>query len=300
MNTEINGILPALVTTFHDDGTLNTAALEALLERLYSCGAHGVYACGQTGEGLLAPAEIRRQVCEVAVRNSPKGARVVVHVGAANTSEAVALAVHAARSGAAAVSSLPPAGSFSFAEVRAYYRDLAAAVDAPVLVYYFPEAGPSIRTLEQILELCSIPGVAGLKFTDFDLYRLGEIRRGGHIVFNGRDEVLAAGLYMGANGGIGSFYNLVPRTFVEIHNAAAKGDWTAARRLQDQVNRLIRLTLDYPLLPALKRALTWSGIEAGPCLKPRLGLTAAQEEEFRKRLAAAGFSPEGFARGEAG
>ena len=42
-----------------------------------------------------------------------------------------------------------------------------------------------------------------LKFTDFDLYKLSQIKKRGHIVFNGHDEVLTAGLLMGADGGIG-------------------------------------------------------------------------------------------------
>lgn len=298
--TAIHGILPALVTPFDDAGQLGAAPLEKLLERSYTCGSNGVYVCGQTGEGLLMDTATRERVTEIAVRNSPRNAQVMIHVGAARVADAIRLARHAERAGATAVSSLPPAGPFGFDEIHNYYRDLAAAVDIPVLVYYFPEVAPSIRTLEQILSLCEIPGVSGLKFTDFDLYRLGEIRRAGHIVMNGRDEVLAAGLYMGANGGIGTFYNLIPRTFVEIQSAATRGDWPEARRLQDGVNRLIRLSLRYPVFPAVKWMLEWSGIEAGACLPPRLGLTREQKENLQSDLLAAGFTAEGFAQGVVG
>ncbi len=300
MSSNLEGILPAVVTPFDQAGTLQPAALEALLQRIYDCGADGVYACGQTGEGLLMAPAVRETVAEIAVRNSPKDALVVIHVGAASTADAVRLARHAVKVGAAAVSSLPPAGAYRFEEIQAYYRDIAAAAGIPVLVYYFPEVAPAVNTLEQILALCEIPGVAGLKFTDFDLYRLAEIRRASRVVFNGRDEVLAAGLLMGANGGIGTFYNLVPRTFADIRGAAARGDWAEARRLQDSVNRLIRLTLRYPMLPAVKRMLAWSGIAAGECLKPRLAMSGGQEESLHKDLMAAGFTPEMFARGTAG
>jgi N-acetylneuraminate lyase len=297
MTTLLHGILPALITPFHDDGALNISAMESLLQRVYGVGSHGVYVCGQTGEGLLTPARVREQACEVALQNAPAGAQTVIHVGSRTTAEAISLGRHAARAGATAISSLPPAGSFSFDEIHGYYKDLAAAVDVPLLVYFFPELSPAIRTLEQILALCEISGVVGLKFTDFDLYRLGEIRREGHLLFNGRDEVLAAGLYMGATGGIGTFYNLIPRTFVGIHAAALRGDWVSARQLQDTVNRLIRITLAYPPLPAVKRMLTWSGIAAGECLKPRAGLSDEQWRQLRTELLEAGFSAEGFARG---
>ncbi len=297
MVTDVHGILPALVTPFDEAGEVRTGALEALLERLYTHRADGVYVCGQTGEGLLMSPAAREKVAEIAVLNSPAPAQVVVHVGAACVADAMRLARHAEHVGAGAVSSLPPVGSFSFDEIHAYYRELASAAGLPVLVYYFPEVAPAIRTLDQILSLCEIPGVVGLKFTDFDLYRLGEIRRAGHVVMNGRDEVLAAGLYMGANGGIGTFYNLIPRTFAEIQSAAQAGDWKQARRLQDGVNRLIRLSLAYPVFPAVKWMLEWSGIEAGHCLKPRLALTAEQKEQLEHDLREDGFTPEGFAQG---
>jgi N-acetylneuraminate lyase len=297
MTSQLQGILPALVTPFHEDGSLNTPAYEKLLARVHDSGAHGVYVCGQTGEGLVTPAPVRQLACEVAVRNAPAGAHTMVHIGSAATAEAVGLARHAARAGATAISSLPPAGSLTFDEIHGYYQDLAAAADVPLLVYFFPEVSPAIKTLEQILALCEIPGVVGLKFTDFDLYRLAEIRRTGALVFNGRDEVLAAGLYMGANGGIGTFYNLIPRTFVAIQAAADRADWAEARRLQDYVNRLIRISLGYPVLAAVKRMMIWSGIDAGECLKPRAGVTDHLWSKLQAELTAAGYTAESFARG---
>src|ERR1700730_5587723 len=138
--TNLNGILPALVTPLHSDETLNAAALERLLERVYSAGAHGVYLCGNTGEGTSLPPKVRRQVAEVGVRNSPRGKQVVVHAGASSLAEARGLIEHAAKLRVAAVSSLPPAGA-SYAETIAYYRALAASSDLPFFAYYFPDAG---------------------------------------------------------------------------------------------------------------------------------------------------------------
>ena len=234
MTSSLNGVLPALVTPLTGDERFAAEPMERLLERVYSAGVHGVYLCGQTGEGLLLPLAARKQAAEVAVRNSPARKTVVVHVGGARTADAVDLARHAARIGVHAVSSLPPAGSYSFAEVKAYYEAIAAASGLPVLVYYFPEFSASITSLNQIFELCSIPNVVGLKFTDFDLYCMSLISRAGHTIFNGRDEVFAAGLLMGASGGIGSFYNLVPELFVEVWNHARAGRCYEARQVQDK------------------------------------------------------------------
>lgn len=294
MDIALQGVLPAVVTPLTEDEKLATSAFEKLLERLYAAGSHGLYVCGQTGEGLTLPLAVRKKAAEVAVKNSPAGRAVVVHVGAARTADAVDLARHASAAGAHAISSLPPDSRFSFAETHHYYQTVAEASQVPVLVYYFPEFSSAVRTLGQIDELCSIPKVIGLKFTDFDLYRLSLISRAGRVIFSGRDEVFVAGLLMGACGGIGSFYNLIPELFVEVYQLAGAGKFVEARRVQDRINDLIRAVLRYPMLAALKTLLTWSGIPAGVCAAPRRGLNRDEELQLRKDVEEAGFAPDGF------
>jgi N-acetylneuraminate lyase len=296
MTIELQGILPAVVTPFTDDFRFAGGAYERLLERLYAAGAQGLYVCGQTGEGLQQTVAMRREVAEAAVRCSPPGKAVVVHVGAARTADAVELARHAGRAGAHAVSSLPPAGAYSFGEVKTYYERVAAAAEAPVLVYFFPDHSRAVTTFDQIAELCAIPGVVGLKFTDFDLFTLSRLARAGHLVFNGRDEVLAAGLLMGACGGIGSFYNLVPQWFVDVYEHTCAGRWTEARAMQDRINDLIAVTLQFPVFPAIKTMLRWSGIDCGGCMEPRRGLTGSEEQRLRAELSALGIDAAGFLR----
>ena len=288
MNT-LKGVLPALVTPLRPNSTLHEAALAPLLSGLFDAGCHGVYVAGNTGEGLLLSVELREQLAATVRQLTPADRSVVVHVGALNTADALRLARHAASIGATAISSLPPAGPYTFAELHAYYATLAAASPLPVLVYFFPEAAPAIRTYAQLAELCAIPNVAGLKFTDFDFYTLARIKSLGKIVFNGRDEAFACGMLMGADGGIGSFYNIAPALFVDLYAAALAGDWPRARSLQHRVNLLISITLSYPVFPAIKRILAWQGIDCGQCLAPRQPLTSEQEARLHGELTAAGF-----------
>ena len=287
--SDLKGILPALVTPFDNELNVSAKALEQLLERVYSAGCDGVYINGSTGEGLLQTVATRKRVLDVVVANSPKEKNVIVHVGATRPEDALDLARHAASKEAAAVSSLPPLGAYSYTELRAFYESLAKTTDLPLLVYYFPDISPSINRLDQVLDLCTIPRVVGLKFTDFDLYRLERIKRSGRLVFNGRDEVLAAGLLMGADGGIGTFYNLVPELFVGVARGALAGQWSEAMQLQERINTLIEIALKYPVLAAVKQMLAWSGIDCGGCLPPRRGLTETERTALSDDLTHAGF-----------
>jgi N-acetylneuraminate lyase len=290
MTTGFSGIFPAVVTPFTTERQFAEDAFERLLDRLYSAGCDGIYVCGQTGEGLLQSLEMRKQVAKTSVRMSPPEKSVIVHVGSSSTMDSVALATHAESIGAAGISSLPPLGGYNFDEVRAHYEALAAATKLPVYVYYFPEIAPLIATLDHILDLCSIPRVAGLKFTDFDLFKLSRIKAAGKTVFNGRDEVLVAGLLMGADGGIGSIYNLVPELFVELYRMARQGRWDDARQVQVRINELISILLRFPLIPAIKMLLKWSGVDCGECLPPRRALSTDQQRELRKLLEHSSFS----------
>lgn len=276
----LSGVLPAIVTPLDERGAFRADAFERLVARLYAAGVHGLYVAGQTGEGLLFSVEQRKRVAEAAVALTPKGRHVVIHVGAHRTEDAVELARHAARTGAQAVSSLAPLGTYSFAEIRAYYEAIAAASDLPVLVYYYPAISPGVRTLQEIEELLAIPNVVGVKFTDFDLYKLSMLKKHGcRVIFNGHDEVLAAGLLMGADGGIGSFYNLIPELFVEVFLLSRQGEWERARQVQARINELIEIVLEFPLVPAIKTILSWGGIPCGQAVLPRRPLN---EEECRR------------------
>jgi N-acetylneuraminate lyase len=283
---ELAGILPAIVTPFDQQGRFRAAPFEMLAARLYAAGVDGLYVCGNTGEGREQPVAQRMLVAEAAVRSAPPGKLTIIHVGAATLDDAAALARHAAQAGAQAVSSLPPLRAGSSAEVLDYYRALAVASPLPLIVYHFPATSPVPLVAADVRALCALPNVAGIKFTDKDLFLLWDLARSGVPAFNGYDEVLAAGLFMGACGGIGSIYNLVPESFVALYAATRAGLWVEARALQYAINELIAAILNYPVQAAVKALLELTGIECGICLPPRCALTAAERLDLAARVEA--------------
>jgi len=279
MTKDLVGILPAVVTPIGSDGVFAPAAFERFLEHLFQAGIHGIYVCGQTGEGHSQSIEQRKKVTEVAVKCTPPGKLVITHVGAHSTADAIELARHARDAGVNAISSLPPLGPYSFDEIRQYYETLAAATDLPLFVYHHPDVCPQLNP-ELVLKLCSIPNVVGLKYTDYDLYGLSTLRQNGTLVFNGRDEVLAAGLLMGATGGIGAFYNLFPDTFVRIYSLACEGQWAEAATLQRALNPVLRGIFRFSLVPAIRAVLAHVGLDCGEAIAPREPLAASEKVEL--------------------
>ena len=86
---------------------------------------------------------------------------------------------------------------------------------------------------------------------------------------------------MGADGGIGTFYNVVSEWFVGIHRLAGEGKWDEARVLQGKVNAVIELGLQFPAPAAAKEM---KEVPCGDCRAPRANLTAEPKRTLRAKL----------------
>jgi N-acetylneuraminate lyase len=193
------------------------------------------------------------------------GKELIVHVGASTIGDTILLANHAAKHGATAISSLPPKGDSL--QVRSFYEKLASESPLPLILYYFPKLAPTaFADPQELIDICDLPNVLGVKFTDFNFYLLQRLVKRGNLLFNGYDEALAAGLLMGAQGGIGSTYNVMPQVYLKIFHAAQQGDWETARTWQSYANSVLDILLKYPFFPALRAVMARQGFDCGPLM----------------------------------
>ena len=291
------GIMPALITPVNGDGSLREEVTRQLVRDLSATGITGFYILGSTGEGVATDRERRMEFAELVREARPEGISIIDHIGASDLATVKKLARHARRIGLDAISSVPPF-FFSYDEqgVLDYYRAMSDESEGlPLIVYAAPMAGPllPVSTIEKMLD---IPGFIGMKFTNPNYYLMSRYKKidGGNInIFNGPDETCALGLMMGADGAIGSTYNIMPRTFVGIYNAVQAGDVREAMRLQHKADDLIEALLDYNVVEAVKVALTLKGYDVGDVTPPLPRMSDAQKAALTARLRELGF-PEEF------
>jgi N-acetylneuraminate lyase len=285
------GVYPALVSPKDDSGRLSEERTVALIDHLYEADVHGLYLCGNTGEGYLMSVDARKRLAEVAVDASKGRGKVIVHVGAPAETDAVDLAKHAKSIGADGVSSLPPyVQGYAFEEHLAFYTQIAYAADLPTFVYYIPVITKVEFTLAEMDQLLEIEGVEGLKFTNHNLYLMEGILNSAtkpH-VFNGHDEVFLAGMAMGAHAGIGTYYNLMPRAFVGIYDAFGKGNLDQGRAHQHTANELIRTCQQFRQNAAVHGILKMQGVDCGDPIRPARPLDAEGMAALKKELQKAG------------
>ncbi len=133
-------------------------------------------------------------------------------------------------------------------------KNLHNKVRSPLILYYFPKVAPSaFSDPQELIDICELPNVIGVKFTDFNYYLLQRLAKRGNLVFNGYDEALAAGLLMGAEGGIGSTYNLMPQVYQKIFQAAQRADSGDCALLAIALQCGTRDLVAVPILPCLAR-----------------------------------------------
>lgn len=286
--SDISGVIPAMVTPFDEKEQLDESRLREVTNFLIARGINGLYLTGSTGEGFLMSPQERQRVVEVVIEEARSRVPVIVHIGAIGTRLSIDLAKHAAQAGADAVSSVPPFyWQFTPDQVYGYYSDITAATELPMIVYNVPLAG--LMGFETIRRLATIPGVSGIKYTaatQFEIMRIKQEIGADFAVYSGSDEMAMSGISFGANGIIGSFYNLMPELFLGIERAVATHDLDEARRLQCTANAIIMFALARNMIATIKRGMAWQGADAGYCRRPfgnYLDLAAEQKlkDEFR-------------------
>ena len=269
-NVKIRGILPALITPFDDEQHIKKASVKPLIDYGYAAGVNGFYICGGTGEGPVLRPSARMDMLEAVMDADNGRGQIVVHVGAPNALDTLDLARHAEKCGAAAISCLAPFYQYKYTaeELIDYYKRLADSVSTPLIVY---AAGslPASASLAVMKELLAVENVIGIKYSLDDYAAMMELKRlnGGNInVLNGPDDTLLCGLAVGADGGIGATYNIMPERYVQIYNAFMRGDINEARRIQSSCNDVLRALLKYSknsTIKSLKAVLTMMGFDVG-------------------------------------
>jgi len=241
MYKKIKGFVAASLTGFNQDGTVNLDIIPRYAAMLHSSGIAGVFVNGTTGEGYSLTLDERLALAKCWVDSAPEGLIVLIHVGYTDKDESRALAIHAAEIGADGIGQICPINlqPKSVKELVDYVSSTASS--SPELPYYYYHM-PSINNVSfpmidfLILADETIPNLAGIKYTHDDIldYKLcREFMDGKYDILFGRDEFLMEGLKAGAQGAVGSTYNIMVSLYHELLKAFCNGDLETAQNLQN-------------------------------------------------------------------
>ena len=286
---DFKGVIPAVISVFHKDEELDEQGTREFIRYLMSMDIGGLYVTGSTGETWMMTAEERMRQVEIVMEGVGDKVPVVVHVGAMSTREAIKLAKHAEKFGAAGVSSVPPFYfKYNADQIFNYYKDVAEATSLPMIVYNIPLAG--MMTVDQIIRLSTIENVKGVKYTGTALFEVMQIKDGckeGFQVYGGCDELGSSNIAIGVDGIIGSFYNVIADHYIKIWNAVKASDVALATKLQRQAVHVIFAGINSgSMMACMKVWLRAAGLPGGWSRRPFSNFSAEEEKALVAKLVA--------------
>tara|TARA_X000001036_G_scaffold76746_1_gene68377 strand:+ start:376 stop:1305 length:930 start_codon:yes stop_codon:yes gene_type:complete len=266
----INGVIPAMITSFNKDESINKEGIRKTINYLISEKVNGLYITGSTGETFLMSQDEKKQVIEIIVEEVNRRVPVIAHIGSIGTKITTELGQYAEKVGVDALSALPPFYyGFSNDEIFSYYKDISNTTNLPITIYNISHA--HLMDLDMLKRLAAIKNVKGVKYTAPTHFNFNKIKKevGENFkIYSGMDEMSLSGLISGADGIIGSFYNLMPEMFVDIYAKVKEGNINAAKKIQEKINIIILYALGKSGYPFIKMGLNWLGIDSGYVRKP--------------------------------
>jgi len=294
----LKGLIAATYTPFKEDGSLHLGIIKEYVDDLVDAQLAGLYVCGSTGEGVNMSVDERKQVAAAFVRAADGRVPVIVQVGSNSLTDCKELAAHAQGIGAQAISANAPSyfkiGSPDIlVEYMSQISD--AAPKMPFYYYHIPMLTGVEIDLLRFMELAEtkIPRLAGVKYTDtkvFEFQSALNFRNGKYQVFWGCDEMLLSALAVGAVGGVGSTFGVIPDVYRAMFSAWEENRLDDARREQLKSVEYVKTLCRYGNVHSAQKAiLKKRGFDMGSCRLPIPPLSPENAAKLYADLEALGF-----------
>ena len=259
--SKYQGIIPAFYACYDDQGAVSPERVEALTKYMIKKGVKGVYVGGSSGECIYQSVAERKLVLEHVMKAAEGKLTVIAHVACNNTADSMELAAHAESLGVDAIAAIPPI-YFHLPEhaIAQYWNDISSAAPNTDFVIY------------------NIPQLARVALT-MPLFKEG------FVVFNGPDEQLVSGLAMGADGGIGGTYAVMPELYLKIKEYVEAGNIAEAQKIQYAADAIIYAMCEchgnlYAVMKEILRIR--EGLDIGGVRKPLPELIPEDMEQVKK------------------
>ena len=287
----LRGSITALITPFRG-GRVDLKAFEAFLQRQIAEGTHGLVPCGTTGESPTLSDEEFAAVVGAAVKVARSRVPVIAGTGSNSTSHAIELTQLAQKLGADAALVVTPYYNKPTQEgLYLHYRAIAEATRLPILIYNIPGRSVVDMSVDTMARLAKIANIVGVKDATANLTRVTQQRAAcgpDFVQISGED---GTALGFNAHGGVGCISvtsNIAPHLCSEFQEACLKGDYAAARELQDRLMPLHDVLFCETSPVPVKYAASLLGICEEECRLPLAPLSETSKARVRAAMTKAG------------
>ncbi len=289
-NVEIKGVIVPLLTPMNADETINEKELRNQVNHQIESGIHALFPLGTNGEAYILSREEKEQVLKIVVDEAKGRVPVYGGTGCISTKETIELSLKAKELGVDVLSIITP--SFAAAsqdELYEHYREVAEAVDLPIVLYNIPARTGNALAPTTVEKLSKIPNIVGVKDSsgNFDnmLQYIEKTRyRKDFAVLSGNDSLILWCLLAGGRGGIAGCANVFPSTMASIYDTFIAGDIEKAREIQDSIRSFRDCFKFGNPNTIVKTAVSLLGYPVGKCRKPFCQVPEAGIDAIKKVL----------------
>lgn len=279
---DFHGVFPYLVSPIAGDGQIKTDVLGKLCADLIKAGVHGLTPLGSTGEFAYLDRAQRTTVVTATIESAARRVPVIAGVASTSTADAVAQAKSYQQLGADGILAiLESYFPVKDAQIEAYFRAIADAVDIPVVIYTNPNFQRSDLTLDVISRLAEHPRIEYIKDASNNTGRLLSIanRCGDALkIFSASAHIPAAVMLIGGVGWMAGPACIVPRESVKLYDLCKAGRWDDAMALQRKLWRVNEVFARFNLAACIKAGLELQGYAVGDPIPPQASLTADERK----------------------
>lgn len=284
------GVIPAFYACYDKEGNISPEGVRSLTRYFIEKGVKGVYVNGSSGECIYQSVEDRKIVLENVMEEAKGKLTVIAHVACNNTKDSVELAKHAESLGVDAIAAIPPI-YFRLPEyaIAEYWNDMsAAAPNTDFIIYNIPQLAGVALTPGLFAEMRKNPRVIGVKNSSMPVQDIQMFKADAgedYIIFNGPDEQFVSGRVIGAEGGIGGTYGVMPELFLKMDEYIKRGEMAKAMEIQYAANDIIYTMVKahgnmYAVIKAILKIN--EGLELGGVRKPLAALVDSDMEIVEK------------------
>lgn len=288
----IQGSIVAIVTPFHQDGSVNFSKLGELVDWQIQNGTDGIVALGTTGESATMTDEEDDAVCEYVLKRVNGRIPVIVGSGSNCTASMLEKSLRYQAMGAQGLLIISP--YYNKTNEEGMYRHFATVVDAvdiPCILYNVPGRTGCAISEGVVKRLAGHPNVMGIKEASGNMSYACKIARylgPEFAMYSGNDDITVPILSVGGSGVISVLANILPKQTHDMVMSYLSGDTAAATAAQLRYLELINsLFLEVNPIP-VKAALNMMGWEVGPCRMPLYEMSQGAAQRLRAALEEAG------------
>lgn len=280
-------VITAMVTPFHEDGSLDLDEAQRLARHLIDHGSEGLVVAGSTGESAVLTDEEQVSLFRAVKDAVGTEASVVAGTGTNWTEHSVSLTREAEKAGADAALVVTPYYNRPPQDALLdHFRTVADSSNLPIVMYDVPGRTATKIDIETILRAAEHPNIVGLKDASNDIATstlLAAQLPEGFEIYSGDDGMTLAYQGIGAVGVISVVAHVMGELILEQFQSFESGDNARAREIQFLERRLNDVFLKANPI-SIKAALRMLGFNVGAPRPPLRAATAEEEQSIRAAL----------------